>query len=513
MFARMRRSFRALRPKSREIAGLRAALQDAQAALRAKSDFLAHMSHEIRTPMNGVLGYAQLLLDSELADEQRQFAELIAESARSMTAIVNDILDLSRIEAGQMPISEEVLDLRDAIEGALRPLRAIAAHKGLALECEIDPALPRQIVSDRLRLQQILANLLGNAVKFTEHGAIHLVARRDGPAHQPSLWIAVIDSGIGIPPERQAAIFEDFVQAECSTHRRFGGTGLGLAISRRLAHLMHGQLELQSTPGQGSCFHLTLPLKLPESPAPFTAPPGPTLPATRKARILVAEDHDINQLLITRLIRHLGHEVTLAPDGAAALRMVSASHDTPGAFDLVLMDLRMPEMDGLEAARAIRSMGISAAQLPIIALSANAFPTDRENCLRAGMQDHVPKPVEADRLARAIACHLPGHAGRAAPRPDEDDAHSRLRGKYLAMREETLAALAAWLSDREPLSQVEHTQIVRQLHKLAGSAALFGDAALGIQAAALEDGLRAAGDNVQLRAMAMAMAGHIRHAA
>ncbi len=237
------------------------------------------------------------------------------------------------------------------------------------------------------------------------------------------------------------------------------------------------------------------------------------MPATRKARILVAEDYDINQLLITRLIRHLGHEVTLAPDGAAALRMVSASHDTPRAFDLVLMDLRMPEIDGLEAARAIRSMGISAAQLPIIALSANAFPTDRKNCLKAGMQDQVPKPVEADRLARAIACHLPGHADRAAPRPDGDDAHSRLRGKYLAMREETLAALAAWLSDQEPLSQVEHTQLVRQLHKLAGSAALFGDAALGIQAAALEDGLRAAGDNVQLRAMAMAMAGHIRHAA
>ena len=376
------------------------AKQNAEAANQAKSQFLATMSHEIRTPLNAVLGLNELMLHSQLDSQQRRHAELIGSSGRLLLALINDILDVSRIEAGHLQLTSAPFSLRPAAEGVVALMRERAVSKGLELRLEFMPDEDALIHGDAIRIQQILFNLVGNAIKFTDHGVVQVAVTVEPEAGRAlTLRLDVSDTGIGIPDSAMPTLFDRFTQADSTTMRRYGGSGLGLAITREIVQMMGGTITTTSTPGLGSRFTVAIPSRFVERSelVPAGAEAGAAEPA-RQLRILVAEDNDVNQILINAVLARMGHRVHLVANGQLAVEAVRR-----GDYDLVLMDLQMPGMDGVEATQAIRALGGAFASLPIIAMTANAFDEDRQACLAAGMDDYVAKPIDVERLAQAIA--------------------------------------------------------------------------------------------------------------
>jgi PAS domain S-box-containing protein len=427
-FVGISRDTTARRQHERELA---AAKEAAVAATQAKSEFLANMSHEIRTPMNGVIGMTTLVLDTELTGHQRDYLEAVKSSAESLLTILNDVLDFSKIESRRLELESIPFTLEDLLSRTLKLMALRAEQKGLALISDVSANVPITLVGDPVRLQQVLTNLLGNAIKFTERGQIRLDVRPESLAGGCAvLHFKVIDTGIGVPLEKQHTIFDAFSQADVSTTRRFGGTGLGLSISAALVRLMGGRIWIESEPSLGSTFHFTAAFTLEEPtvdrasnriPAARTRPievESGLLAQRKTLRVLLVEDNTVNQRVAVGLLNKRGHHVTVANNGREALEWLDRE-----TFDIALMDVQMPEMDGFEAVGAIRERERrSGGHLRVVAMTAHALTGDRDRCLTAGMDDYISKPLDPDKLFAAVERHQPIASeipcGSGIPRPD-----------------------------------------------------------------------------------------------
>jgi PAS domain S-box-containing protein len=468
----------------------------AEALSAAKSDFLANMTHEVRTPLNGILGMTGLALETELANDQREYLELVKSSAEALLSLVNDVLDFSKYEAGKLGLDCVDFSLRALVRDVLRPLALRASVSGLGFEFALEDQVPDRVIGDPLRISQVLRNLAGNAVKFTNQGKVSVNVRAESvEGSKVTVCFSVADTGIGIPPEKHRLIFEPFTQADGTTTRKYGGTGLGLSISSGLVELMGGRIWVESDLGRGSTFHFTLPLDLAAPPQTNEAAPPPSAiqdHAKRNLRILVAEDNSVNQRLAIRLLEREGHSVTIAGSGRQALEAFERRRREDAQFDLILMDVQMPDLDGLQATAGIREKERgSGHRVPIVAMTAQAAESDRVRCLESGMDAYVTKPVNVPQLMKMIESVVPGGNSMNADltsgetsvaaqlqQLDESLALSRVGGDAELLKEVVELFLDDYPSTFEKIKTAvasrDATALEQHAHSLKGSVSTFG---------------------------------------